>query len=296
MKHLIFDANNIASISFYRARSLMMEDIESKLTVNNEEEYCEDLDEMKKNITGFAIHLFLNKVYTIINYYKDRKVFFIWDGRYGSLWRKKANTSYKANRVHDENFYSIFINMMNTISDLLKNYPVTQLTKENAEADDLIYSLVKILESEEITVVSTDSDMIQLAQQFNNVNIWNPISKKYHIIPEYNYVVFKSVVGDKSDNIDGVPKYGNVKGKKIAVGGLELLSEEYRKIVEENIKIIDLSKNPFEAENTLFVQDILNNYKSNYDVEQIKKIFFDLKLKQQLDKFSSTMSLIKSLQ
>lgn len=296
MKHVIFDANNIASISFYRARSLIMDDINSRLTVNNEEEYCDDLDEMKKNITGFAIHLFLNKIHTIIKYYKDRKVFFVWDGRHGSLWRKKANTSYKANRTHDENFYSIFINMMNTASDILKNYPVIQLTKDDAEADDLIYSLVKSLESEEITVISTDSDMIQLAQQFKNVNIWNPISKKYHIIPEYNYTIFKSVVGDKSDNISGVPKYGNVKAKKIATEGLQLLTEENRKIVEENIKIIDLSKNPFEEENTLFVQNILNNYQLNYDFEQIKKYFFDLKLKQQLDQFSSTMSLIKSLQ
>jgi len=293
VKHLIFDSNNIASISFYRARSLMTEEMQKIINIDNEKELME---ETKKNITGFAIHLFLNKIHAIMRLYKNRKVFFVWDGRHGSLWRKKANTSYKANRTHDENFYSIFINMMNATSDILKNYPVMQFTKDDAEADDLIYSLVKNTESEEITVVSTDSDMIQLAQQFNNVNVWNPISKKNHIIPEYNYVIFKSVVGDKSDNISGVPKYGNVKGKKIALGGLDLLSDEHKKIVEENIKIIDLSKNPFEEENTLFIQNILNDNNMVCDFEQIKKVFFDLKLKQQLDQFGSTMNLIKSLQ
>lgn len=294
MKYLLFDANNIASLSFYKAKSIMMNDVQAKLTTDNEAEL---IDEMKKNITGFAVHLFLNKIHSVINEYKDRRVIFVWDGRYGSVWRKKANSNYKANRSHDgDNLYPTFINMMNLTSDILKNYPVIQFTKENAEADDLIYSIIKTITGDDIVVISTDSDMIQLVQQFKNVSIWNPITKKAHIIPEYDYVLYKSVVGDPSDNISGVPRYGKAKGQKVAKEGIAILSEEHKKIVEENIKIIDMSKNPFEQENTLFVKNIFDaNKDMNHDLEQIKKYFFDLKLKQQLDQFSSTIKLIKSL-
>lgn len=292
MKHLILDANNIASLSFFRAKSIMMKEIKEKLDGSNEDEL---IQEAVQNIKGFGLHLFFNKIHNIIRSNKDYKVLFVWDGRYGSVWRKKENESYKANRTHDgDMFYSTFIDMMNTASDILKSYPVLQFTKQDAEADDLIYSLVKILRGDRVKVVTTDTDMIQLAQQFDGVEVWNPIKKKLHEIPDYDYVLFKSVVGDKSDNIGGVPRYGQAKGKKVAIEGVEVLSDEHQKIVKENIKIIDLSKNPSEPENAEYVKSILMNDLS-YDLDQIKKYFFDLRLKQQIDKFGSTAKLLKSL-
>ena len=185
--------------------------------------------------------------------------------------------------------------MLNKTSELLNNYPVIQISKEDAEADDMMYSLVKLLDGEETTIITTDSDMIQLCQKFKNANVWNPISKVNHKIPPYNYVIFKSVVGDTSDNINGLPRHGNAKGKKIAQLGISSLSDEYRKIVEENIKIIDLAMHPNEEKNSEFIKNIITDVKLDYNLEQIKKYFFDLKLKDQLDKFDTTTKIIKSL-
>ena len=272
----------------------MMEEVQKKIDVDNE---IGLMDEMLRNITGFATHLFLNKIHTIIKDYKDRRVLFVWDGRHGSVWRKKANPSYKANRVHDgDNFYPVFIAMMNTARDILNSYPVVQFSRDESEADDVIYSIIKSINGDEITVVSTDSDMIQLVQQFPNVTIWNPISKKYHIIPEYNYVLYKSVMGDISDNIDGLSRYGKAKSAKVAKEGISSLNDEQKNIVTNNLKIIDMSLNPYEPDNTSYVVSVLNSNKDvDYDFEQIKKYFFDMKLKQQLDQFGTTMKLIKSL-
>jgi len=291
MKYLIFDANNIANMGFYRAKSIMMKEMRGK----TDDEKTIILKEAIQNISGFSLHLFFNKIHSIMKLNKDYRPIFIWDGRYGSSWRKKHTDSYKSNRKHDgDQFYPKLIEMMNTARDVLINYPVLQFVKEDAEADDLIYSVIKLLQGDEIKVVSTDTDMIQLPQQFNNIEIWNPKTKKNHIIPEYDYVLFKSVIGDKSDNIDGVPKYGDKKSAKVAIEGIQTLKEEHREIVKKNIVIIDLSKNPYEPENEKYIKD---NYisKVDYDLDGIKKDFFDLKLKQQVDKFGSTIKLLKTL-
>lgn len=293
MKYLLFDANNVAALSFHRARSIMMKEIHEKIDLDNQDELIE---EAKKNIHGFASHLFFNKIHTIIRSNKDYHILFVWDGKYGSVWRKKENVSYKANRVHDnDDMYSIYIDTMNSAYDILKFYPVLQFVKQDAEADDLIYSINRYLDPEdEVKVVSTDSDMIQLAQQFENVSIWNPIKKKFYEVPDYEYVVYKSIVGDKSDNIQGVPRYGETRGKRAAREGIQTLKEEFQKIVNKNLEIIDLSRNPHELENFNYVKTVFEDSIS-YDLEQIKRMFFNLKLKNQIDKFGTTAKLLKSL-
>lgn len=302
MKYLIMDANNIASLSFFRAKSTMMKDIDNKFKDEKNTETHEDLMKgVKEGITGFGMHMFFNKVHSIIKLNKDYRVIFIWDGRYGSKWRKEVKSEYKANRKHDgDSFYMTFINMMNVCQGILDNYPVVQYSKEDAEADDLIYSTCKLLpDAEDIKVVSTDTDMIQLCQQFNNVRIWSPIKKTYHEVPEYNYALCKAVTGDKSDNISGVPKYGPKKGAKVAIAGLITLPEEWHKLVEQNLKIIDMSMNPHEEDNTAFVKSYLDctseDEQLHYTLEAIRDLFFEFKLKNQVEKFGSTSKLIKSL-
>lgn len=291
-KYVIFDANNIASLAFNRAKSIMMKEIHNKINTENEEEL---LEEARNNIKGFSSHLFFNKIHSIMRLYKNSKMLFVWDGRHGSVWRKNANSDYKANRSHDgDEMYPIFIDMMNMVKEILEFYPVLQFSKFEAEADDLIYSIVKHLNGNDVEVISTDTDMIQLSQQFDNVKIWNPIKKKHHDIPPYEYVLFKSIVGDKSDNIKGLPRFGPKKAQKAIEEGIEILSKEHQDIILSNLEIIDLSKNPSQEENYEYVKNIIEN-EISYDLDQIKRMFFDLKLKNQMDKFGSTAKLLKNI-
>jgi 5'-3' exonuclease len=295
MKYLVIDANNIANQAFHRAKSIMLKDLKG---LEDDDARAAIIENTKKGLPGFSMHFFFNKIHSFMKTHKGFRVLFVWDGRYGSVWRKQDNVEYKSNRSHDKDeFYSLLIDMMNGARDILEHYPVLQFTKSDAEADDLIYSIVKVVSPSEVKVISTDTDMIQLPQAFPNVTIWDPKKKKNHIIPEYNYVLFKSVMGDKSDKIDGVPGYGKVKSARVAEEGTHTLTEDQMQIVENNLRIIDLSKNPSEEENTEFVRDILNTTVEElpYSADQIKKEFFNLKLKQQVDKFGSIAKVLKSL-
>jgi hypothetical protein len=87
--------------------------------------------------------------------------------------------------------------------DLLKKYfPVSVVRHPDYEADDTIYDVVKkATRAVETVVVSSDSDFIQLLNEFENVKLYNPVKKKWLEKPQYDYVVWKSLRGDPTDNI-----------------------------------------------------------------------------------------------
>jgi len=67
------------------------------------------------------------------------------------------------------------------------------------------------------TVVSNDTDFIQLIQQYSHVKVWNPIKKEFLEAPEdYDYITWKSLRGDGSDNIPGIPGIGDKTAADIA--------------------------------------------------------------------------------
>ena len=124
--------------------------------------------------------------------------------------------------------------------------PVTVCQHPDFEADDLIYNLIKRSSSAiEWTVVSTDSDFIQLLQEFGNVKLYNPITKKYVEAPtDYSYVVWKALRGDGSDNIPGLPGIGDVKAAEIAADPelIKGLSVEQQEHFTRNYKLIALAE------------------------------------------------------
>ena len=92
---------------------------------------------------------------------------------------------------------------------------------DNKEADDLIAELcISLPDDEEIIVMSKDGDLIQL-MSLPNVSLHDftiPITddlimEKYGITPS-QYLDFKALVGDKSDNIPGIKGIGPATAKK----------------------------------------------------------------------------------
>jgi 5'-3' exonuclease len=65
--------------------------------------------------------------------------------------------------------------------------------------------------------VSSDSDFYQLLQTHATLKIYNPIRKKFIEVPEYDYVTWKALKGDESDNIPGFKGIGNKTASKIAL-------------------------------------------------------------------------------
>jgi DNA polymerase-1 len=90
------------------------------------------------------------------------------------------------------------------------------------EADDVIAFLCKHVPGLK-TIVSTDNDMAQLIT--TDVQLYSPIKKitidvhnfeQHYPVPLNRYLLYKSILGDASDNIAGIPGYGKVKAKRLA--------------------------------------------------------------------------------
>ena len=280
--NLFLDGNNLACIGFFRARS-------SVLTPTFETKNVEE------SLFNFSVYVFFNILHKIIREHPKSKIYMVWDGRNGSAWRKGENIDYKGNRNKTMEHYNVLYLMLDKCREMLVNYPIIQLQKLDAEADDLMYSLCKEFNEDENEIISTDSDLIQLSQQFKNVKVWNPIKKEYHAVPSFDYVTYKSIVGDKSDNITGLNGYGPKKAEKVIESKLMTLTAEQKKRLEENLVIIDLSKNPSVEENDEYIKNSLTSYKINMNLERIKKDFFDLKIKSFIDKWDSIVKFLHLL-
>ena len=119
---------------------------------------------------------------------------------------------YKANRVIDVSTEEgaqkhaskqDFMRQADVALELLQRFfPVSVMQHPDHEADDLIHNVVKnAASSSEFTVASSDTDFIQLLQRFTNVRLYNPITKAYVQAPDYDYVFWKALRGDGSDNV-----------------------------------------------------------------------------------------------
>ena len=134
--------------------------------------------------------------------------------------RTLINSDYKANRIDysqardEENPYS----QLTYIYQALQYLGITYAETTNCEVDDWISSYTSLYgKDNEIVVSSFDSDFFQLIS--DNVSILRYrgdksilctpeyLREKYGIEP-YQYADFKSLTGDKADNIVGADKVG----------------------------------------------------------------------------------------
>jgi len=154
------------------------------------------------------------------------------DGKDGSQSRKKIHEGYKAGR--EKNRFRVnrqYQGMMDEeeerlsmkqqfvwLNDILDYLPISTMIYDGIEADDTIAYLTKHNESDlgnEVVIVSTDKDFLQLVS--DKVKVFSPTKKKlydrqmvfdeYGIWPE-NLLLYRTLDGDKSDNIPGIKGCG----------------------------------------------------------------------------------------
>lgn len=153
------------------------------------------------------------------NYQLDKIVVF-WDGKDGSLTRKKIYSHYKENRKTriktDEEIHS-YQRQRSRIKQYLEELYVRQGEFEYCEADDCIAFYTQNSPNEKKIIYSSDRDLAQLVNE--NVTIYNPSHKrvyKKNDIIEYdhenilieNVKLVKILCGDPSDNIYGIRNMG----------------------------------------------------------------------------------------
>ncbi len=170
-------------------------------------------------IFGFA-RLLLAALKTL----KPHFVVVAFDSR-GKTFRHKMYEDYKALRVRaPEDLYAQIPAVENLVRAM--NIPIFKVPA--FEADDIIATLAKQAEKKNLytTILTGDMDLVQLVNSKTSVFapkkgvsdpvVYTPstVKEKYSFEPR-QMLFFKSLRGDASDNIPGVPGVGEVTAKKI---------------------------------------------------------------------------------
>jgi 5'-3' exonuclease len=155
------------------------------------------------------VYNFFRSFRLLVADFEPDKCFFVLEGH--PQFRYDLFGDYKANRIIKQASKQIandkFTKAKDIIVPLLQHLPITTCRASNYEADDVIGTLCENMKDEDLTVISNDSDYIQLLQRgYQNMQVFNPIKKDFMVAPDYPYVPWKCLNGDKSDNIPGLLK------------------------------------------------------------------------------------------
>lgn len=169
---------------------------------------------------------FINKYKYIRNMFEADEVYFVVDGY--PKHRFELDENYKANRKQKEMteeevaYWENFKQQKRLIVSMLKeSIPCKFLYHKDIEGDDMVYYAVKniIPRDCDVTIISSDTDYIQILSELENVKLWTPVKQHYREATDYDYVSWKSMVGDSADNIKGVKGIGKVRAEKILKSG-----------------------------------------------------------------------------
>lgn len=161
-----------------------------------------------------VVQNFFRQLKAIVEQFEPSRVYFTREGR--PVRQLEAIPEYKANRVIDTStpkgierkaiIDRFLAQAIEAVAYLAAWFPVSVMRHPHHEADDLVYSLVANASSAaDFVIVSTDTDFIQVLQEFKNVRLYNPTTKSYVSAPEYDYVYWKALRGDATDNVSGLP-------------------------------------------------------------------------------------------
>ena len=217
-----------------------------------------------------------------------------------NYWRKEFFPFYKAGRKKtreksDLDWHLIFDMLAKFKVELRENFPYKVIDVEGAEADDIIGTLVpRHAPHENILILSSDGDFLQLQTYGKNVKQYNPSLKKY-VVSENPVMELKEKIirGDKGDGIPNIYSPSDcfvrdLRQKPITKGALEkLLREAYtdqdatiQANWMRNATLIDLTFIPVEIK-----EKIINSYEETKPASRQKLLnyFIEYKLKNLLD-------------
>jgi len=124
-------------------------------------------------------------------------------------WRRDIFPYYKANRKKardsSELNWNMIFDSLNKIREELKEvFPYRVVQADGAEADDIIATLVKHNQTEDIIILSGDKDFQQL-QKYPNVKQYSPPLKKYITCNDPESFLKEHII--RGDVGDGIPNF-----------------------------------------------------------------------------------------
>ena len=189
------------------------------------------------NAEGLPTHAvfgFTNILNRVLKEKEPRRLAVAFDAK-GPTFRHHMFKDYKANRPPMPDDLAV---QLPFIRDIVSANRILILEREGLEADDLIAAAAKRLAAKghPIVIVSGDKDLLQIAGPA--VTVWEPmkdvlmneafIEKKYGVPAPHLNDLF-ALIGDKSDNIPGVPGVGPKTAARL-IGEFSTLEGVYANI------------------------------------------------------------------
>ncbi|HVQ43680.1 MAG TPA: DNA polymerase I [Candidatus Saccharimonadia bacterium] len=166
-----------------------------------------------------AVLGFANIMFKVIESLQPAYVVVTWD-KSSKTFRNELYPAYKATRVKQpDDLYA----QIPTTRELVEALRMPWVELENYEADDIIGTLARQAEERgdlEIVIATGDKDQLQLIDKATVVDMFNPrgleptrydlakMQERYGLTPQ-QFIDYKALVGDASDNIPGVKGIGD---------------------------------------------------------------------------------------
>lgn len=266
----------------------------------------------KKGLHTNAIFGFTNMLFKLIDTYKPTHISVAFDKK-APTFRHLEYKEYKAGRkkMPDE-----LKQQLEPLKNLLDAFNINRLEIEGYEADDIIgtVSLKAEQDGYKVYIVTGDKDAIQLASKTTTTLItkkgvgeveeydFNKVEEKYGMTPT-QFIDLKGLMGDKSDNIPGVPGIGEVTGIKLIkeFGSIENIIENIdsvkgspRKKIEENKELAIMSKRLATIIRDVPIDFDLEKLEfGNYDKSKLIEVFNELDFNSLIARLDSNAEELK---
>ncbi len=211
----------------------------------------------------------------------------------GPNFRHEMYSDYKANRPPMPDDLAVQIPY---IKKIVEAHNILTFEQQGVEADDLIASAARKLAAlgYKVIVVSGDKDLLQLVG--DDILCWEPmkdvvmdsegVKKKYNVGPDRLLDLF-ALMGDKSDNVPGVPGIGPKSAEKL-INEFGSLDELYKNIdslkkskMKENLEThredAFMSRELIDLKEDLDISENINDYRlPEPDRDKLKELYTEL--------------------
>ncbi|MEG6568945.1 DNA polymerase I [Thermoanaerobacterium thermosaccharolyticum] len=218
-------------------------------------------------------------------------------------FRHKEYSAYKGTR---QSMPEELIEQVDILKDVINAFNIKTIEIEGFEADDIIGTVSKIASENglKVLIVTGDRDALQLVSDDVKVKICKKgitqmeeydekaVIERYEVTPR-QFIDLKGLMGDKSDNIPGVPNIGEKTAIKLIkeFGSIEnvlmntdKLKGKIRENIENNTEMAVLSKKLATIERNVPIEIDLREYLlRDYDREKLIDLFEKLEFSSLID-------------
>lgn len=231
----------------------------------------------------------LNMIRHQVDKYKPEEVCVCWDWE-GSKIKEAIYPEYKEARkvIREKKDYfidkSLFIDIGKQIRELqvvLPHFGIKQVKVRGVEADDVIGLLCEELKG--VLVVSSDKDLLQLVNDGalvyyspRDILVTKENFRELFDVPPELFLYYKSIMGDKSDNITGLKGFGHKTSAKLALK-YGHWKNWYQSVNESLLKeeVLDILNKPQKEE--ISKEGVLELLDRNYSLMKAGYLVQDLK-------------------